>query len=72
MTDTNPQLQEVQRLPKKINTKIYTPRHVKIKLQQIGDKDKVLKEGRGKNSPYLQMNKDNNFGRILSETIKVK
>lgn len=32
MTDTNPQLQEVQRLPKKINTKIYTPRHVKIKL----------------------------------------
>lgn len=53
MTDTNPKLQEVQTLPRKINTEIYTPKHVKIKLQQTRNKGKVLKEAKGKNSPYL-------------------
>ena len=48
----------------RINTKISILGHFIFKLQQIKYKEKILKEVRGKNSPYLQRNKDNNYSRI--------
>ena len=42
------QVQEVQRVPYRINPKRNTPRHVIIKLTKIKDKEKLLKVTREK------------------------
>ena len=42
------QVQEVQRVPGRINPKKNTLRHIVIKLIKIKDKDKILKETREK------------------------
>ena len=42
------EVQEAQRVPKKLESKRNTPRHIIIKLPKIKDKEKILKEGRGK------------------------
>ena len=42
------QVQEAQRVPYRINPRRNTPRHRVIKLAKIKDKEKVLKEARGK------------------------
>ena len=42
------QVQEVQRVPYRINPKRNTPRHILIKLPKIKDKDKILKAAREK------------------------
>ena len=42
------QLQEVQRVPYKINPRRNTPRHILIKLTKIKNKEKILKAGREK------------------------
>ena len=42
------QIQEVQRVPGRINPKKNTLRHIVIKLIKIKDKDKILKETREK------------------------
>ena len=42
------QIQEVQRVPGRINPKRNTLRHIVIKLIKIKDKDKILKETREK------------------------
>ena len=42
------QVQEVQRVPHRINTKRNTPRHILIKLSKIKYKEKILKAGREK------------------------
>ena len=47
MTETKPQIQETLKTPCKINTKKFTPRHVKFKLQRIKDKEDILKKGSG-------------------------
>ena len=41
-------VQEAQRIPKKLDPKRNTPRHIIIKLPKIRDKEKILKEARGK------------------------
>ena len=41
-------VQEAQRVPKKLDPKRNTPRHITIKLPKIKDKEKILKETRGK------------------------
>ena len=43
------QVQEVQRVPGRINPRKNTPRHIVIKLTKIKDKDKILKATRKKN-----------------------
>ena len=43
------QVQEVQRVPGRINPRKNTPRHIVIKLKKIKDKDKILKATRKKN-----------------------
>ena len=40
--------QEVQRVPKKLDPKRNTPRHIIIKLLKIKDKERILKTARGK------------------------
>ena len=41
------EVQEAQRVPKKLDPKRNTPRHI-IKLLKIKDKEQILKEARGK------------------------
>ena len=40
-------VQEAQRLPKKLDPRRNTPRHIIIKLPKIKDKEKILKGARG-------------------------
>ena len=42
------QVQEVQRVPYRINPSRNTPRHISIKLSKIKHKEKILKEAREK------------------------
>ena len=42
------EVQEAQRVPKKLNVKRNTPRYIIIKLSKIKDKVRILKEARGK------------------------
>ena len=42
------EVQEAQRVPKKLDPKRDTPRHVIIKLPKIKDKERILKAARGK------------------------
>ena len=41
-------VQEGQRVPKKLDPKRNTPKHTIIKLLKIKDKERILKEARGK------------------------
>ena len=42
------EVQEAQRVPKKLDPKRNTPRHIIIKLPKIKDKERILKAARGK------------------------
>ena len=42
------EIQEAQKVPKKLDPKWSTPRHIIIKLPKIKDKEKILKAARGK------------------------
>ena len=42
------EVQEAQRVPKKLDPKRNTPRHIIIKLPKIKDKEKIIKEAGGK------------------------
>ena len=42
------EVQEAQRVPKKLDPKRNTPRHTIIKLPKINDKERILKEAREK------------------------
>ena len=47
------EVQEAHRVPKKLDSRKPTPRHIIIKLLKIKDKERILKAARGKES-YLQ------------------
>ena len=42
------EVQEAQRVPKKLDSRRNTPRHILIKLPTIKDKERILKAARGK------------------------
>ena len=42
------QFQEAQRVPKKLDPRRNTPKHIIIKLPKIKDKERILKAARGK------------------------
>ena len=42
------EIQEAQRVPKKLDPKRNTPRHSIIKLSKIKDKERILKAARGR------------------------
>ena len=46
--EINLQVQEAQRVPKKLDSKRNTPKHIIIKLPMIKDKEKILKAAREK------------------------
>ena len=49
------EVQEAQRVPKKLDPKRNTPRHIIIKLPKIKDKERILKAGsKRKGDSYLQ------------------
>ena len=48
------EFQEAQRVPKKLNPRKHTPRHIIIKLPKIRDKEGILKTARKKGDTYLQ------------------
>ena len=48
------EVQEAQRVPKKLDSRRSTPRHIIIKLSTIKDKERILKVARGKERSYLQ------------------
>ena len=45
------EVQEAQRVPKKLDPKRNTPRHIIIKLPKIKHKERILKAARGKELP---------------------
>ena len=47
-TDTKQHLQEAQKTSGRINTKKSTPGHITLKVQKIKDKQKILREARGR------------------------
>ena len=49
------EVQEAQRVPKKLDPKRNAPRHI-IKLPKIEDKERILKAAREKGHSYLQRN----------------
>ena len=46
--ETVTQVQEVQRIPYRMNPKRNTPRHIVIKMTKIKDKERILKAAREK------------------------
>ena len=42
------EVQEAQRVPNKMDTRRKTPRHIRIKLSKIKDKERILKAAREK------------------------
>ena len=46
------EVQDAQRVPKKLDPRSNTPRHIIIKLPKIKDKERILKAARGES--YLQ------------------
>ena len=48
------QVQEAQRVPKKLDSKRNTPRHIIIKLPKIKDKERILKAAREKETLNLK------------------
>ena len=48
------QIQEAQTVPNKLNPNRATPRHIRIKMPKVKDKERILKAAREKKS-YLQM-----------------
>ena len=48
------QVKEAQKVPKKLDPRRNTPRHIIIKLPKIQDKERILKAARKKGHSYLQ------------------
>ena len=48
MKEIDIQIQEAQRVPKKLDPKRTTPRHIIIKMPKIKDKQRILKAAREK------------------------
>ena len=48
------EVQEAQRVPKKLDPRKHTPRHMIIKLYKIKDKERILKAARGKELPIKE------------------
>ena len=46
--ETDVQVQEAQRVPNKMNPNIPTPRHIIIKMENVKDKERILKAAREK------------------------
>ena len=61
------QVQEAQRVPKKLDPRRNTSRHIIIKLPKIKYKERVLKEARGKVRVPIRLSAD-----FSKETLQAK
>lgn len=48
LSDTKLEIQEASRTQSRINSRKTTPKHMISKLQKVKDKEKILKENKGK------------------------
>ena len=48
------EVQEAQRVPKKLDPRKHTPRHIIITLTKIKEKERILKGSKRKGHSYLQ------------------
>ena len=58
-------VQEAQRVPKNLDPRGNTPRHIIIKLPKIKDKERILKAARKKGDSYLQRSSHKTISRFL-------
>ena len=65
-------VQEAQRFPKKLDPKRNTPRHIIIKLLKIKDKERILKESRGKERVTYKGVPIRPSGDFLKETLQAR
>ena len=59
MKEIDMQVQGAQRVPKKLDQKRTTPRHIIIKMPNVKDKEIILKASREKTENYLQRSSQN-------------
>ena len=65
------EVQEAQRIPKKLDPKRNTPRHI-IKLLKIKDKEKILKAARGKETVTYKGEPNRLSADFSKETLKAR
>ena len=53
------EVQKAQRVPKKLDPRKHTPRHIIITLSKIKNKERILKAAREKELPMKEFPKDN-------------
>ena len=70
--ETVNQLQEVQRVPYRINPRRNTPRHILIKLLKIKYKEKILKAAREKQQITYKGNPISLIADISAETLQAR
>ena len=68
----NIKAQEAPRVPKKMNPKWFTPRHIIIKLAMVKDKERILKAAREKQLSYLKGNTHKTVSCFLSRNLGQK
>ena len=70
--ETFNQIQEVQRVPYRINPRRNTPRHIPIKLTKTKHKERVLKAANEKQQVTYKRNPVCLTANLLAETLKAK
>ena len=66
------EVQEAQRVPKKLDPRKHTPRHIIIKLQKIKDKERILKAAREKETVTYRGVPIRLSGDFPKETLKAR
>ena len=66
------EVQEAQRVPNKLNPKRNTPRHNKIKLPKIKDKERILKEASSFAPLNLQSSSHKTISYFSKETLQAR
>ena len=66
------EVQEAQRVPKKLNPRKHTPRHIIIKLPKIKDKERILKAAREKDTVTYKGVTIRLSADFLNEALKVR
>ena len=66
------EVQEAQRVPKKLDPRRNTPRYIIIKLPNIKDKERILKSSKRKGEGYLQRSSHKTTSRFLKRNFASK
>ena len=70
--ETVNQVQEVQKVPYRINLKRYTPRHILIKLTKTKHKERILKAAREKQQVTYKGNSIRLTAELSAETLQAR